>query len=330
MRPQLKTNGNLRSAALLGLALLASSCSSNPGRLTGPGGTGKHLVVFSTDRGAATGQFKLVLYDLDALAFRTMKNLAVPGATPMLNPIFSSDGLLIAFQSETGGAGNDDIYIYGRSAAAMIATPGLNTDSSETEPAFTGDIQKLLFVRKWNGYRHIRVYDPVIDSVLVPSGLDTLATYDDWSPSPDRTGARFAFVSNRNGNPDIFVYNSGTLMNIPELRSAGSDIEPSLTPDGRWLCFASDRAGGAGLFDLYLYDLSNSVMVTLAPTVNTAMNERRPSIGAAGTVISFQSDRVGGFGLWDIWNYRRSDGSVGQGAGQESTANDVGPSLYWP
>lgn len=330
MRPHLRSIVAIRSSALLALALLAAGCSSNSGRLTGPGGNGKHLVVFATDRGAVAGQFQLVLYDLDALAFRTMKNLAVPGGTPMRNPSLSSNGLLIAFQSETGGMGNDDLYIYGRSAAAMIATTRLNTDSSETEPAFTGDILKLLFVRKWNGYRHIRVYDPVLDSVSVPSGLDTLATYDDWSPSPDRTGARFAFVSNRNGNPDVFVYNSGSLMDIPELRSAGNDIEPSLTPDGRWLCFASDRSGGAGSYDLYLYDLSSGMLVTLGPTVNTAMNERRPSIGAAGTVISFQSDRVGGFGLWDIWNYRRSDGSVGQGAGESSTANDVGPSLYWP
>ena len=331
MQPHHGSARRIRRLALVFLALLAGGCSSKSDSVFGPRGDtgGKHLVVFATDRGSPAGQYHLALYDLDALAFRPMNNINFT-SRPLTNPSISSNGLLIAFQGDTSGTGNDDIYIYRRSYSDLLATPRLNTDSSETEPVFTGDILKLLFVRRWNGHRHVRVYVPALDSVMVPSGIDTAAAYDDWSPSPDRTGARFAFVSNRNGSPDIFVEDSGTLRSIPELQSAGNDIEPSLTPDGRWLCFASDRAGGAGLYDLYLYDLNTSALVALSPTVNTAFNERRPSIGAGGTVISFQSDRSTGLGLWDVWNYNRSTGATGQGAGQSSTANDVEPALYWP
>ena len=333
MHPRPRSARILPLLAIGAALLLLPGCSTNSDPIIGIGGDtgGKHLVAYATDRGVTAGQTRIVLYDLDAVAFRPLRNITFT-TKPELNPNISTDGLLIAFQCDTAGNGNDDIYLYARSRAALVAVPKLNTDSSETEPAFTGDIQRMLFVRKWSGHRHIRIYDPVIDSVLAPAGLDTSAAYDDWAPSPDRTGTRFAFVSDRNGNPDIFVYDAGAVLDIPDLRSAGIDIEPSLTPDGLTLVFASDRAGGSGNYDLYLYNLDSAHrgFLTIGATVNTSANERHPAIGAGATVISFQSDRATGLGLWDVWNYNRDSGAVGQGAGQSSVADDVAPSLFWP
>jgi len=290
---------------------------------------GQHLVVFSSDRGATAGQFDIYLYDLDALGFSLIKN--INSSVADLNPTISSDGLVIAFESNRGGSGGSDILLYSRCQQELISLPGVNTSADEIEPAFTGDALKMAFVRMAAGIKHVYLVDGVGDTLLPLTGLDSAATVNDWSPSPDQTGGLIAFTSDRNGNPDIFVWDGSTkkVLNLPDLVSPGNDVEPALTPDGHYLCFASDRAGGAGGYDLYLYDLQLKAFVTLPANVNTASNERRPAISRSGDVIVFQSDRTG-TGKIDLWNCRRSTASVGQGAQESSAGDDIDPSLLYP
>ena len=67
MQPRSNSAAGFRWVVLVAMVLLAGGCSSNSGRITGPGDVGgKHLVVYATDRGGTAGQFHLVLYDIDA------------------------------------------------------------------------------------------------------------------------------------------------------------------------------------------------------------------------------------------------------------------------
>jgi Tol biopolymer transport system component len=118
------------------------------------------------------------------------------------------------------------------------------------------------------------------------------------------------------------------VLELPDLRSDSIDTEPALTPDGRYLCFASDRAGGAGGFDLYLYDLMTRTFVPLV-NVNTASHERNPSLSTDGRVITFESNRDGGFGKIDLWNHDRTSSQTGQPGGFSSAGDDVQPWLRW-
>ncbi len=71
-------------------------------------------------------------------------------------------------------------------------------------------------------------------------------TADDTSAawSPDAT--RIAFVSDRNGNDEIYVMNSDGSDEQRRTVSAGDDGWPSWSPDGQKIAFFSQRTGGDG------------------------------------------------------------------------------------
>ncbi len=59
-------------------------------------------------------------------------------------------------------------------------------------------------------------------------------------------------------------------MDLPGLNSsAANDYTATLSADGRYIAFASDRAGGPGGYNVYLYDRKISALVSL-PGLNAA------------------------------------------------------------
>ncbi len=281
-------------------AIVLASCSKSQ---TSPSALcdneGSDLVAFASDRGHA-GQYWIYLLDLDALGFRALRNLDQAGVS-YAAPALSRDGQLLAFVS--GTAPNTDVHIYERVSCSVLNAPGLATPSPESDPAFSGNSSRLAFVRDTLGHRRVRLANAsagVISNVPLP-GLDSLtATYDDWAPSPDLTGDRIAFVSDREGSPHLYLYDrtTGRVDSLLGLRSAepsAQDLDPALTPNGTFLAFASNRGGGRGGFDIYVVNLAPPfpLHVIAAAGVNTSGNERSPSIGSTFQFIAFESDSTG-------------------------------------
>lgn len=224
-----------------------------------------------------------------------------------------------------------DILLYDRAASppSLVGLPGVNTAADETDPEFSGDLLKLAFVQVVGGFRRIRLMDGVPDTLLALPGLDTTATFNDTAPAPSHDANTIAFVSDRNGNSDVFVWRRGVgLLNLPALISPERDVDPALSSDGRYLCFASDRSGTEGDLDLYLFSFQDSSLTRL-DVPSTAAIERLPSLSRDGSVIVFTSNQDGGSGQLDVWNYNRTQGLVGQGNQQSSAADDTAPSLRW-
>lgn len=325
------TTGRPWCAAALLAAAMAAGCGKGSTPTAPQGDTGgTHLVAFASDRNVAAGQFDLYLYDLDAGGYRLIRNISSATA-PDLHPSISPDGLLIAFQSDRGAGTGSDIYLYSRAGEGFVALTNVNTALNETEPAFTGDAIKLAFTQALaNGRTRIRLLDGIADTLMSLPGLDTTSTapYSDWAPSPNQNGSRIAFVSDRSGNPDIYVWDKATrsLLNLTGLNSSGNDVDPSLTFDGRWLAFSSDRAGGIGGYDLYLYDTLGLTFVTL-PAMTTA-DERHPAISQSGNYIVFQSQQPG-LGGWDLRILSVSASTVSL-LGASSVKDDIEPSLLYP
>lgn len=93
---------------------------------------------------------------------------------------------------------------------------------------------------------------------------------------------------------------------IIEINSDFHDRMPSISPDGRYLYFSSNRPGGFGRDDLWVseYDFHHRRWRkprNLGATLNTTSNEISPSIHADGITLYFSSDKTGGMGGFDIY-----------------------------
>ena len=314
-------------------ALLLAGCGGKSSQPTGPAGdnSGERLVVYASDGGRPAGDHGIALYDFDAGGFHSLKNL--DDVSGEADPCVSNDGNFVAFTATRGsGATGSDIYIYDRLNQALLPTPGLNTVRNESWPRFTYDSVHLAFVTTLaTGEKRVRLYEPLGDTLIPLPILDPTpgASGDDDMPAPNVDGSRIAYVSNSRGTRDVWVWNRASGARTKTgLASAGDDIEPSLTSNGRWLAFASDRAAGAGGYDVYLYDLTADSLVAL-PGLNSAGVDRHPSVSADGDVIVFQSNRTGGGGQFDLYRYTRSSGVLDQPAVLKAASDDIQPYLRW-
>lgn len=316
------------------LACLAAGSLTGCGKKSQPAGPvgesgGDHLVAFATDRGRAAGDYALALYDLDAGGFHSLANLDAAGSES--EPCVSDDGNFVSFAATRGSSTGSDLYIYDRLNQVLLPTPGLNTVRDETWPRFTYDSVHLAFVTRLaaTGETRVRLYEPLGDTLIPLPGLDALASQNDDMPAPNLDGSRIAFVSDRSGTHDVWVWNRGPgAATRAGLASPGDDIEPSLSSNGRWLAFASNRTGGAGGYDVYLYDLVGDSLVAL-PGANAAGDDRHPTVNADGSVLVYQSDRAGGGGQHDLYRYTRAGAVLDQPAAFKDASDDIQPYLRW-
>ncbi len=313
-------------AALTALTALAAGGCGQDTVVVPPDCSGRRLVTYA--RRPVAGLADVYLFDFDGNGFHLMPNLNSPTLNDV-NPTLSGDGRFIAFERELN-SGDSDILLYDRCADQLLPQPGLNTPGFEGQPAFSYDGLRLAFVRDTLGRRRIRLYDGSAGRLIPLPALEAAGAYADSAPSLTQNGTVIAFVSSRNGNADVLVYDvvGDSLRNLPDLASSANDVDPGITPDGRFLVFASDRAAGAGDYDLYLYDLQARVFLTVSPSVNTLYVERSPTINVAAERIVFESNRIGSQGGMDLWLWTRSTGQT-ERAGASSASNDVEPCIQW-
>jgi hypothetical protein len=135
----------------------------------------------------------------------------------------------------------------------------------------------------------------------VPAGM-TLDTYD----------VTVTCGANVTTLPDAFTVTGdelptgpwGTPTAVPELASAFSDDDPSITADRLELYFNSDRTGSAGGDIWVIRRPSVSDPWSLPSNVaelNSTFMETTPKVSPDGLAIYFSSDRTGSLGSMDIW-----------------------------
>jgi Tol biopolymer transport system component len=90
------------------------------------------------------------------------------------------------------------------------------------------------------------------------------ASYKESSPFYTRTGIQVLFAaepSNQPGNADIYLRNAdGSGSARLFYQTPANDIYPVLSPDGRYLAFASN---GDGTYEIYIYDTSTEALTQL-------------------------------------------------------------------
>jgi Tol biopolymer transport system component len=123
-----------------------------------------------------------------------------------------------------------------------------------------------------------------------------------WSPD----GTRIAFVSDRNGNADIFVVDvTGALESgeIPEgfpiTENPAEDFFPSWSPDGTKIAFLSNRDGD---FEIYLINVGSAMKgardAGLAKLTENNTDEFYVVWSPDGSQLAFQTSRDGNFEIY--------------------------------
>lgn len=110
-----------------------------------------------------------------------------------------------------------------------------------------------------------------------------------------------------------------------------SDTHPSLTQDGKYLFFASNRAGGFGGYDIYYAKSEGagkwSTPVNVGGRINTAYDEMNP-FALTDSMLYFSSNGRIGYGGADIYYANGNGGKWGEptnmGPGFNSYADDFG------
>lgn len=108
----------------------------------------------------------------------------------------------------------------------------------------------------------------------------------------------------------------GKIEELPFNSDNFNTANPALSPDGKWLYFASDRQGGVGQSDLYRVGIFGgggySTPENLGKVVNTAGRENFPFI-SADNYLFYSSDGLPGLGGLDIFVAKIHDnGSIGE------------------
>jgi Tol biopolymer transport system component len=330
LRPARRALGrNVVPIALLAIGLAAPACSKKPTAPKIPGPT--RFVVFSSDRNRTPGNVRTQLCKLDG---RGTDAYVFNSSASVLerHPSVTLDGNVICYQMGPGRGGSQDVILYQRSPVSSIDDPNVNSTLDEADPYLSLDGKRLAFARDSTDGSRIHLYDLTTHLLIPLPGLDGPAGTNDWAPALDAAGRRLAFVTDRNGTADVMVYQvtTGTFLPVPLAASPSADIEPCLSGDGRYVAWASNKTGGQGNLDVYVFDLLNDLLVPT--TANTSGDERHPSMSVDGSYMVFESNfpRPSAPGGYDIWNLNIPTGTIWQVVDENQATDDIDPVLVWP
>jgi Tol biopolymer transport system component len=250
-----------------------------------------------------------------------------------------SPKLLIAFASYRDRPKHPNIFFYEHDGVAkgkIVGTVGTprGMASAEAHPCLSHDGRYCAFIFELeNKTGQIKYWD-LKEQKLVELPIINDSPNAQMAPSCTSDGNLLAFTAwNRPGGAGpgwhVYLYDRGSkkLLDLPGLNSqAFDDRMPALSGDGRYLAFASNRQGGAGLTDIYVFDRKESKMLAL-PELNTKHSETEPALNGEGSLLAFTSERPDGKGGRDIYLYDRVAGKYVALPGLNTAAHEFSPSL---
>lgn len=198
------------------------------------------------------------------------------------DPSFSPNGDRIAFESDRDGRGSSEIYAMSADGSGAIRLT--NNPASDQAPSYSPDGQTLAFYRFDSDAPHVYTMNTNGSNqrklaeiggrnpTWIPDG--TAIVFEGW---PDVRGG---------GDPDLYAMNSDG-SNVRRLTtnalSAGVHGDPSVSPDGEHIVFASDKMPGASPGgDIFVINRDGTGLVRL-----TLSGGYAPAYSPDGTKISY-------------------------------------------
>lgn len=294
----------MRDRALGGLliAVLAAGltgCGSEGP--TGPGAAGPPLLLcYSSNRPPSPPSNKDIYFYNCATggsAFRP-PNLDTPfdegpGA-------ISGDGRWVAYNTTNPLVGtNTELALYFVPGGVVHApsTPGRYPGAFNPSLSYDGHYLAFQTVVGSIFEQDVVLMDAFADTVILTPSLHQIGA-GDFDPSLSGDGRLIAFTTTRTGSFDVALYDvaGDSIVPLPNCNTSFSDIGVSISRDGRYIAFHSNRPGGQGLFDVYVYDRITASVLPM-PGANTPLADINAALSPDGHWVAFTSEGEGGSDL---------------------------------
>lgn len=212
-------------------------------------------IAFHSDR---AGEIDIYVMNADGSDVQRLTD--APGRD--FEPAWSPDGSTIVFSSDRDDPENAHLYLMdadGANQRRLIT--GLEDD--QVGARWSPDGQYILFhsnpqvdgLPRFDIFR-VRADGSELTNLTNTSGNNFMA---DWSPD----GERIVFVSQRNGNSELYVMKADGTEQTRLTESMAENFLPRWSPDGRQILFESNRAGAT--YSLYTIDAPGESAVDQAP-----------------------------------------------------------------
>lgn len=290
--------------------ILAAGCGSegNPVGVT-PVGPPLLLVYDSNRPPSAPTSLDIYFYNCatGGQAYRP-PNLDTPYSEGPLG--ISGDGRWLAYQTTNPLVGTtSQLAVYDVSTGAVHVPNTPVAFNGTYDPSFSYDGRYLAFHTQIGIFFEfdIVLMDAFADTLIRTPRLHQIGVID-FDPSLSGDGKLIAFSTTRDGTFDIALYDvaADSIIPLPNCNTVYADLSVSISRNGRYLAFHSDRPGGQGLFDVYVYDRLTASFLPM-PGANTAASDINPALSPDGRYVAFTSEGEGGsdIRLYDLVERRR-------------------------
>jgi len=218
---------------------------------------------------------------------------------------------------------------------------GINSDDDEYWPSLTVDGKTLIFTRllktKSNVNSNKLLYQEDFYTSVSSDGkwqlsepLTSINTrFNEGAQSISSDGKLLFFTacnrSDSKGSCDIYwARNKDGIWSVPQnagnvINTTAWESQPSISANGEYLYFVSNRKGGKGGMDIWKCNLKGfseygqpiwGKPVNMGDSINTPGNEMSPFIHSDGKTLYFASDNWQGLGGYDVFYSRQLNDSV--------------------
>jgi TolB protein len=267
---------------------------------------GNGTVIITAASDGVLGDASVTVAQQPAVITVTPASATIPviGDTLTLSAVaFDARSYAIAAVAFNWSSSNEGVAIVGSSGLVTGVAKG-----SVLITAAIGDVHGTALVTVVESGERIVFQRDGDVWIMEPDGSGVLnltnsPSYDaiSWQQSPwSPDGSRIAFISDRDGNQEIYVTDIAGATLTKVTSHYASDIFPHWSPDGTKLVFTKITPGGS---DIYVVNADGTGTTDL--TYDNPGVDYEPAWSPDGTQIAFLSNRGGSAGLWLM----RADGS---------------------